>query len=140
MSILNVDTLQNRAGVSTAVSLSNLYGGVAAAWCVLSTNNTNNSIRDSFNVITFVDEGVGLFRVIFERSLGVKGNGYVFLGSSANGVQTNNLPPTGDTSQNRYCQQDGTMTPGDFRTLVHRASPNAGIDDNYVTMMFFAKT
>ena len=140
MSILNVDTLQNRAGVSTAVSLSNLYGGVAAAWIVFSANNTNNCIREAFNVITLVDEASGKFRVIFERSLGVKGNGYVFLGSSANGVQTNNLPPTGDTTQNRYCQQDGTLTPGDFRMLVHRASPNAGIDDNYVTIMFFAKT
>ncbi len=140
MSILNVDTLQNRAGVSTAVSLSNLYGGVAAAWCILSTNNTHNAIRDSFNIITFVDEGVGLFRVIFERSLGVKGNGYVFLGSSANGVSNQTTPPSGDTTQNRYCQHDGVMTPGEFRTLVHRASPNAGIDDNYVTMMFFAKT
>mgnify|MGYP006209487921 FL=1 len=56
MSILNVDTLQNRAGISTAVSLSDLYGGVAAAWVVFSTNNTNNCINESFNVITVVDE------------------------------------------------------------------------------------
>ncbi len=137
MSILNVDTLQNRAGVSTAVSLANLYGGVAAAWGVFSTNNTAaNCIRESFNIITLIDEGTGLFRVVFERSLGIKGNGYVFLGSSANGATDS----ANTTTQNRYCQQDGTFTPGDFRALIHRASPNAGMDDNYVTMMFFAKT
>ena len=138
MSILNVDTLQNRAGVSTAVSLSNLYGGVAAAWIVFSANNTNNCIREAFNVITLVDEGTGLFRVIFERSLGVKGNGYVFLGSSQNGVSNQTTPPSGATTQNRYCQQDGTLTPGDFRMMVHRTV--GALDDNYVTMMFFAKT
>ena len=77
-------------------------------------------------------------RQIFERSLGVKGNGYVFLGSSQNGVSNQTLPPSGDTSQNRYCQQDGTMTPGDFRMMVHRTV--GALDDNYVTMMFFAKT
>ena len=138
MSILNVDTLQNRAGVSTAVSLSNLYGGVAAAWIVFSANNTNNCIREAFNVITLVDEASGKFRVIFERSLGVKGNGYVFLGSSQNGVSNQTTPPSGDTTQNRYCQQDGTLTPGDFRMMVHRTV--GALDDNYVTMMFFAKT
>ena len=136
MSILNVDTLQNRAGVSTAVSLANLYGGVAAAWGVFSTNNTHNCIRDSFNIITLIDEGTGLFRVIFEKSLGIKGNGYTFLGQSANGATDS----ANTTTQNRYCQQDGSFTPGDFRALIHRASPNAGVDDNYVTMMFFAKT
>ena len=138
MSILNVDTLQNRAGVSTAVSLSNLYGGVAAAWIVFSANNTHNCIREAFNVITLVDEASGKFRVIFERSLGVKGNGYVFLGSSQNGVSNQTTPPSGDTTQNRYCQQDGTLTPGDFRMMVHRTA--GALDDNYVTMMFFAKT
>ena len=136
MSILNVDTLQNRAGVSTAVSLANLYGGVASAWGVFSTNNTHNCIRDSFNIITLIDEGAGLFRVVFEKALGIKGNGYVFLGQSANGATDS----ANTTTQNRYCQQDGSFTTGDFRMLVQRLTPNAGIDDNYVTCMFFAKT
>ena len=133
MSILNVDTLQNRAGISTAVSLSDLYGGVAAAWVVFSTNNTNNCINESFNVITLVDEGAGLFRAIFEKSLGIKQ--YVCLASSANGATDS----SNTTGHNRYCMQQGTFTPGDFRMHV-RNRGNTGIDDNYVTMMFFAKT
>ena len=134
MSILNVDTLQNRAGVSTSVSLSNLYAGVADAWCVFSTNNDHNCINESFNVITLVDEASGLFRAVFEKNLGIKGNGYVVLGTSANGATDSG----NTTTQNRYCQQDGVFTPSDFRMKVHR---NVGaLDDNYVTMMFFAKT
>ena len=133
MSILNVDTLQNRAGISTAVSLSDLYGGVAAAWVVFSTNNTNNCINESFNVITLVDEGSGLFRAIFERSIGIKQ--YVCLASSANGATDS----SNTTAANRYCMQQGVFTPSDFRIHV-RNRTNTGIDDNYVTMMFFAKT
>ena len=137
MSILNVDSLQNRAGVSTAVSLSNLYGGVSAAWVVFSngTTATNLTINDSFNVISIVDEGTGLFRAIFQDSLGIIGNGYAGLFSSSNGG-------TNNTTTARFQNQDGVFTPGDFR-IRNVSKSNADnfvdeIDDKYTTMMFFA--
>ena len=136
MSILNVDSLQNRAGISTAVSLSNLYGGVASAWVVFSTNNTVDCINESFNIHTLIDEGSGRYSVIFEKSLGIKGNGYAVLMTSSNGSPQGSSSTT--TTQNRYQVQSGIMTPSYFRMLNRR--PAGPISDNYMTMMFFAKT
>ena len=69
MSTLKVDTIQHSTGISTSTT-NDIHAGRAKVWIHFSGND--NSIRDSFNISSIEDLGVGAHKVHFENALSNK--------------------------------------------------------------------
>lgn len=104
MSTLRVTNLQSAAGTQN-VTQDRLYRGAATAW--VNFNGTGTvAIRDSYNVSSITDNGVGDYTVNFQTALA--NANYCFTGASGGSANTSN----GATYSN---DQSSAKTTSSFR-------------------------
>lgn len=95
MSTLRVANLQSTAGTQT-VTQDRLYRGAATAW--VNFNGTGTvAIRDSYNVSSITDNGVGDYTVNFQTALANVNYSCVATGNFSSGVAWVATPYAGTT-------------------------------------------
>lgn len=136
MGILNVDTIQNTAGINTC-TVDSLHNGLCQAWiCFDGGGNTNDQwIYDSHNIAAVRDIATGRYAIYFEvpfsnGSTEAGGVPYFLTGSACNG--------SGQSTTSTYFtlisrQYDDGMC----QIVVRSADAGAEYDKNFVTVAFF---
>ena len=120
-SILRVNTLTD-ASSNNSVATSTVFSGTAKAWLSMNGDGTI-AIRDSFNITSISDEGVGLTNVTIASDMSdgnysLSGASGTFIGNSDNvrlGFSTETTPPT------------STL----FRTITREANDDNNRDVTY---------
>jgi len=120
-SILRVNTLTD-ASSNNSVATSTVFSGTAKAWLSMNGDGTI-AIRDSFNITSISDEGVGLTNVTIASDMSdgnysLSGASGTYIGNSDNvrlGFSTETTPPT------------STL----FRTITREANDDNNRDVTY---------
>ena len=89
MSILNVDEIRDNSGSTTiAPSIPGLENRMASAWVNFNASANPITIRDSHNVSSITDHGVGDYSANFASSL----NNTDYVASISGNVEASNIP------------------------------------------------
>ena len=120
-SILRVNTLTD-ASSNNSTAMSTVFSGTAKAWLSMNGEGTI-AIRDSFNITSISDEGVGLTNVTIASDMSdgnysLSGASGTYIGNSDNvrlGFSTETTPPT------------STL----FRTITREANDDTNRDVTY---------
>ena len=120
MSSLKVNTIQN---LSETISIStvNIESGSAKVWCSFRGTGTA-AIRDSFNVTSFTDEGVGVYAINFTNPMEASANYSI-------GTNASHSIATGNTVMSR--RDPATSYSPNFISIVVTDMANAVTDIQY---------
>ena len=87
MSTLKLDTIASRDGTEST-DVTNVINGSAKAWVNFDGTGTV-AIRESFNVSSITDNGVGIYTVNFTNAM--EDINYAVCGTSSNGIHLSNF-------------------------------------------------